>query len=68
MSVSVSGLRHNAAAVFSEFNSALWLPCVLACELKNVLLTMKQQCEIKAVIVLSNIRGGGLFNESLKSI
>lgn len=28
---------------------------------------MKQQCEIKAVIVLSNIRGG-LFNESLKSI
>lgn len=59
------------AAVFSVLkqysNSALWVTCVLVCELRNVPLTLKQQCERKAVFVLSHIHSG-LFNESLKSI
>lgn len=45
----------------------MWVACVLACELRNVPLTLKQHSEIKAVIVLRHIHGG-LFNESLKSI
>lgn len=53
--------------LFSGFNSTVTLlcgyPCVLDCELKNVLLTMKQQCGIKAAIVLADVHGG-LFNES----
>lgn len=43
------------------------VPCASACELRNVLLTLKQQGDIKADIVLSRVHSG-LFNERLESI